>query len=185
VKHGRSLDEAEHAAAQIIGMDARHPPDRPDGRSGARAVEEGLQIDRELYLSIVIDRAQARPVIIASAAGGMDIEEVAARTREDPARGSGSGTGIIPFQGRKLAFAWACRAAAPKLVKVLESIYRRSSNRRLDDRDQPAHRDRRRRLLALDAKVTSTTTRSTATRTQGAARPSEEDPLESRPRSSR
>jgi succinyl-CoA synthetase beta subunit len=99
----------------------------PEGKKVGRVlVEEGLQIDRELYLSIVIDRAQARPVIIASAAGGMDIEEVAASHPEKILRETvDPGTGVVPFQGRKLAFGMGLpAAAAPKLVKLLESIYR-------------------------------------------------------------
>jgi succinyl-CoA synthetase beta subunit len=74
----------------------------------------------------VIDRASACPVVIASAAGGMDIEEVAAshpdkilREYIDP------GTGLVPFQARKLAFGMGLEAGpAQKLVKVLDAIYR-------------------------------------------------------------
>jgi len=72
-------------------------------------IEEGLPIDKEFYLGIVLDRTTGRPVFMASAAGGMDIEEVAAHTPEkifketvDPA------VGFRPFQARKLAFALAC-----------------------------------------------------------------------------
>src|SRR5439155_10156124 len=68
-------------------------------------IEEGLDIRRELYLGIVIDRQVGRPVFMASASGGMDIEEVAAKTPElilkehvEP------GLGLLPFQARKLAF---------------------------------------------------------------------------------
>src|SRR6185295_10337281 len=68
-------------------------------------IEEALPIERELYLGIVLDRVQGKPVFMASAAGGMDIEEVAAKTPElilkeafDPA------SGLSPFQARKLAF---------------------------------------------------------------------------------
>ena len=59
----------------------------PEGRVVSRVlVEEGLQMTRELYLSIVLDRASGKPVMMASAAGGMDIEEVAAATPEKIAR---------------------------------------------------------------------------------------------------
>jgi succinyl-CoA synthetase beta subunit len=89
--------------------DADHSSNRPGGKTVGRVlVEEGLQIDRELYLSVVIDRGSASPVVIASAAGGMDIEEVAA---SDPAKilreHIDPGTGIIAFQARKLAFGGA------------------------------------------------------------------------------
>jgi len=78
----------------------------PAGRIVKRLlIEETLPIERELYLGIVLDRVQGKPVFMASAAGGMEIEEVAARTPEailkeafDPA------AGLAPFQARKLAF---------------------------------------------------------------------------------
>src|SRR3990167_10704924 len=79
-KLAKSADEAEQLAKQMIGMTLITHQTGPEGRTVGRVlVEEGLQIDRELYLSVVIDRATACPVVIASAAGGMDIEEVAAK----------------------------------------------------------------------------------------------------------
>jgi succinyl-CoA synthetase beta subunit len=127
VKLARSAEEAEQLATEMIGMTLITHQTGPEGKKVSRVlVEEGLEIDRELYLSIVIDRAVAAPVIIASAAGGMDIEEVAASDPEkilhetiDP------GAGVIPFQARKLAFGMGLDAkAANKLVKVLETIYK-------------------------------------------------------------
>ena len=79
VKIAKSPNEAETLATQMIGMTLVTHQTGPEGKKVGRVlIEEGLQIDRELYLSIVIDRAAACPVVIASAAGGMDIEEVAA-----------------------------------------------------------------------------------------------------------
>ena len=127
VKVARSADEAEQIARQIIGMTLVTHQTGPEGRKVGRVlVEEGLQIDRELYLSLLIDRASARPVVIASAAGGMDIEEVAAREPHKILRESvHPGTGIVPFQARKLAFAMGLEAGpAGKLVKLLDSMYR-------------------------------------------------------------
>src|SRR5215216_3203024 len=127
VKLAKSPDEAERLAKQMIGMTLVTHQTGPEGRKVGRVlIEEGLQIERELYVSMLIDRAAGRPVIIASAAGGMDIEEVAAthpekilREHIDPA------TGVVPFQARKLAFAIGLEAGpAGKMVKVLESIYR-------------------------------------------------------------
>src|SRR5882672_12713886 len=79
VKLAKSPDEAEKLARDMIGMTLVTHQTGPEGRVVSRVlIEEGLQIERELYLSILLDRAAGRPVIIASAAGGMDIEEVAA-----------------------------------------------------------------------------------------------------------
>jgi succinyl-CoA synthetase beta subunit len=127
VKVAKSADELERLAKQILGMTLITHQTGPEGKKVGRVlVEEGLEIERELYLSIVIDRASAAPVIIASAAGGMDIEEVAASEPEKILREVISpGTGIVPFQARKLAFGMGLGAGpANKLVKVLESIYR-------------------------------------------------------------
>jgi succinyl-CoA synthetase beta subunit len=86
----------------------------PEGRIVQRLlIEETLPIERELYLGIVLDRVQGKPVFMASAAGGMEIEEVAAKTPElilkeplDPA------VGLAPFQARKLAFGIGVPAAS-------------------------------------------------------------------------
>jgi succinyl-CoA synthetase beta subunit len=127
VKVAKSAEELERFAKQILGMTLITHQTGPEGKKVARLlIEEGLEIERELYLSIVIDRASAAPVIIASAAGGMDIEEVAASEPEKILREVISpGTGIVPFQARKLAFGMGLGAGpANKLVKVLESIYK-------------------------------------------------------------
>src|SRR5262252_5828180 len=127
VKLAKSPDEAERLAKQMIGMTLVTHQTGPEGRKVGRVlIEEGLQIERELYLSMLLDRAVGKPVIIASAAGGMDIEEVAAKSPEkilrehiDPA------TGVIPFQARKIAFAIGLESGpAGKMVKVLDAIYK-------------------------------------------------------------
>jgi len=127
VKIAKSIDEVEQLAKQIIGMTLVTHQTGPEGRKVGRVlIEEGLEIDRELYLSILIDRASASPVIIASAAGGMDIEEVAAKEPEKILREHiNPGTGIAPFQGRKLAFGMGLSgAAANKLAALLNAIYK-------------------------------------------------------------
>jgi succinyl-CoA synthetase beta subunit len=127
VKIAKSADEAEQLAKQMLGMTLVTHQTGPEGRKVGRVlIEEGLQIDRELYLSIVIDRASASPVIIASASGGMDIEEVAAKEPEKILREHiDPGTGVIPFQARKLAFGMGLSSGpANKLVKILDSIYK-------------------------------------------------------------
>jgi succinyl-CoA synthetase beta subunit len=127
VKVARSLAEVEPLAKQIIGMNLITHQTGPEGKKVGRVlIEEGLQIERELYVSIVIDRASVSPVIIASAAGGMDIEEVAASEPDKILREPiDPGTGVIPFQARKLAFGMGLAGpVANKLVKVLDSLYR-------------------------------------------------------------
>jgi succinyl-CoA synthetase beta subunit len=127
VKIARSINDVEQLAKQMIGMTLVTHQTGPEGKKVGRVlIEEGLEIDRELYLSILIDRASASPVVIASAAGGMDIEEVAAQEPEKILREHiNPGTGIVPFQGRKLAFGMGLSAGpANKLVKLLDAIYK-------------------------------------------------------------
>src|SRR5436853_5565743 len=95
VKLANSPEEAEQVASQIIGMQLVTHQTGPEGQKVKTVlVEEQMQIERELYLSVLIDSAVAQPVMMASAAGGMDIEEVAASMPEkifrvsiDPATG--------------------------------------------------------------------------------------------------
>ena len=83
VKLAKNPDEAERIARDLIGMTLKTHQTGPEGRVVSRVlVEEGLAIARELYLGLVLDRAAGRPVVMASAAGGVDIEEVAAKTPE-------------------------------------------------------------------------------------------------------
>jgi succinyl-CoA synthetase beta subunit len=107
VKVVKSPEEAESAARSLIDRKMVTSQTGPAGQVVSRLlVEEGVAIDREFYLSIVIDRSTQKPVLMVSAAGGVDIEEVAAKTPEmifkefiEPA------VGLTPFQARKLAFA--------------------------------------------------------------------------------
>jgi len=158
VKLAKSPDEAEQLAKQLLGMTLVTHQTGPEGRKVGRVlVEEGLQIERELYLSIVLDRASACPVIICSAAGGMDIEEVAAKEPEKILREHiDPGTGIIPFQSRKLAFAMGLAAGpANKLVKLLEAVYKAFLETDASMIEvNPLILTKGGDLLALDAKVT-------------------------------
>ena len=98
--------EAERTAEAMLGMTLVTAQTGPGGRRvGRLLIEEALDIERELYVGLVIDRALARPVLMASRAGGMDIEQVAADSPEsirkealDPV------AGLLPFQARRLAF---------------------------------------------------------------------------------
>jgi succinyl-CoA synthetase beta subunit len=97
---------AEAAARQIIGMQLRTPQTPPEGiRVRSVWVERASAIQRELYLSMTLDRARATHVVMASAAGGMEIEEVAARTPDKILREwTHPALGLADYQARRLAF---------------------------------------------------------------------------------
>jgi succinyl-CoA synthetase beta subunit len=106
VKLAATPAEAEALAARMIGMQLVTHQTGPEGKTVKRVlVEEALDIARELYLGLVIDRAREAAVVMASTEGGVEIEKVAAETPErifkeyvDPA------VGLLGFQARKLAF---------------------------------------------------------------------------------
>jgi succinyl-CoA synthetase beta subunit len=126
VKLARSPEEAERLAREMIGMTLVTPQTGPEGRVVSRVlVEEGLQMARELYLGLVLDRASASPVAMASADGGMDIEEVAAKTPERIFKEYiNPGTGLIPFQSRKLGFGVGLDPGqVVKLTRLLNGVF--------------------------------------------------------------
>jgi len=127
VKLARTPEEVRQYASQILGMTLVTHQTGSEGRLvQTLLVEEGLRIEREFYLGLLLDRASSRVVFMASAAGGMDIEEVAAHTPEkilretiDPA------VGMLPFQARNLAFGLGL---APSLIgqatRFMLALYR-------------------------------------------------------------
>jgi succinyl-CoA synthetase beta subunit len=127
VKIAKSPDEAERLAGEILGMKLVTPQTGPEGRIVRRLlIEQGLDIKRELYLSILVDRATGAPVFMASGAGGMEIEEVA---RTNPAailREPISLTvGMQPYQARKLAFRLGLAPeVAGAAVPFMQALYR-------------------------------------------------------------
>jgi succinyl-CoA synthetase beta subunit len=127
VKLAKSADEAGTLAARMLGMKLVTPQTGEEGRIVRRLlIEEGLDIKRELYVSVLVDRALGAPVFMASAAGGMEIEEVAKERPEAILRQTISPeTDFQPFHARKLAFglglsAELAHAAAP----FFQSLYR-------------------------------------------------------------
>jgi succinyl-CoA synthetase beta subunit len=126
VKLAKSPDEAERLARDMIGMTLVTHQTGPEGRVVSRVlVEEGLQMQRELYLSLLLDRAAGKPAMMASAAGGMDIEEVAAKTPEKIVRVHiEPGVGIVPFEARQLGFGMGLDVAqVNKFVKLSTALY--------------------------------------------------------------
>ncbi|MBV9506688.1 MAG: ADP-forming succinate--CoA ligase subunit beta [Acidobacteriia bacterium] len=105
VKVAANATEAADIAKKMLGMTLVTHQTGPEGRVVERLlVEETLPISRELYLGIVLDRVQGKPIFMASAAGGMEIEEVAAKTPELILKEALEDGGLAQFQARKLAF---------------------------------------------------------------------------------
>src|SRR5918998_1155865 len=157
VKLAKSPEEARDIAEKMLGMQLVTHQTGPEGREvRTLLIEEGLPIDQEFYLGIVLDRASGRPVFMASQAGGMDIEEVAAHTPEkilketiDPA------IGFRPYQARKLAFGLGLPAdLINPAAKFMQTLY--AANEQMDAslmEINPFLLTKDRRLIALDAKV--------------------------------
>src|ERR1700733_9959060 len=127
VKVAKSAEEAGALAERMLGMNLVTAQTGPEGRGVRRVlVEEGLDIQREIYLSVLVDRAVGAPVFMASAAGGIEIEEVAKSHPEAILREViRPETDFQPYQARKLAFGLGL---SPELVNVavpfLQSLYR-------------------------------------------------------------
>ena len=127
VKVAKSLDKVRQFASQILGMNLITHQTGPEGKIVKRLlIEEGVNIARELYIGILLDRAISKNVIMVSTEGGMEIEKVAAETPEkivkehiDPS------VGIQQFQARELAFALGLEGDAFKnCVKFLIALYK-------------------------------------------------------------
>lgn len=157
VKLARSPEEARDLAAKMLGMKLVTHQTGPDGREvRVLLVEEGLPIDKEFYLGIVLDRASGRPVFMASAAGGMDIEEVAAKTPEQIFKETiNPAVGFRSFQARKLAFGLGLPgplvSQAVKFMQALYTAYEQMDASLLEINPFLLTKDSR--LIALDAKV--------------------------------
>ena len=126
VKVVKDADEAHDVAARLIGMRLKTYQTGPDGQIVTRVlVEQGLQIDRELYLGLVIDRSTQKPVLMVSPDGGVEIEKVAAETPDrifkafiDPA------LGLQAFQCRQLAFSLGLKGdQVGKAAKMMMALY--------------------------------------------------------------
>ncbi len=158
VKIAKSVEEAGEIAGKMLGMKLVTHQTGPEGRIVHRLlVEETLPIEKELYLGILVDRGEGKPVFMASAAGGMDIEQVAAERPEailkqyvDP------GMGLEPFQARKIAFSLGLKPQQINpAVQFLTSLYRAflESDASLVEIN-PFISCTDGRLFALDAKLT-------------------------------
>jgi len=153
VKIVKSMEELESAVEGMLGKVLR-TFQCPDGKPVNRVwIERATAIERELYLSVTLDRARAKPVMMASAAGGMEIEEIARENPDailieeiDPA------LGLMPYQARKIAF----RLNLPvreftSLAMTLYRVYTELDASLVEI--NPLVVDREGRLIALDAKL--------------------------------
>src|SRR5262245_21111923 len=127
VKVVKGRDAARDAAKALLGMTLVTHQTGPEGRVVGRVlVEEGLDIGRELYLGLVIDRATERPILMVSPDGGVEIEKVAEETPDrifqafiDPA------LGLQGYQARQLAFALGLTGdQVGKAVKLMQAVYK-------------------------------------------------------------
>ena len=158
VKIADSVAAVGELASKMLGMTLVTHQTGSEGRVVRRLlIEETLPIERELYIGILVDRGEGKPVFMASSAGGMDIEQVAAETPEkilkeyiDP------GTGLQGFQARKLAFALGLKPAlvgqAVQFMKGLYKAFEETDGSLLEINPFITTKDDR--LFALDAKVT-------------------------------
>ena len=148
---------AEQAAAQILGMMLKTPQTPPEGIKVREVlVEEASAIDRELYLSITLDRARATHVVMASQAGGMEIEEVAAKTPDKILREwAHPALGVADFQARRLAFGLGLAGEQFKqgtaLIRNLFALYLAKDCSLVEINPLVVTKDGR--VLALDAKL--------------------------------
>jgi succinyl-CoA synthetase beta subunit len=158
VKVSKGLDAVDTNAKAILGMQLVTHQTGPAGqRVGRVLVEEGLAIARELYVGMLVDRSTKKIVLMASADGGMDIEEVAAKTPERIHKALVEpGTGLLPFQAQQLAFAIGLSGdSVRKATKLMLSLYQAflASDASLLEIN-PLIVTESGDLLALDAKMT-------------------------------
>ena len=159
VKIARSPEEVAEATEAILSRPLVTPQTGAEGRKVYRVlVEEGVRIERELYLAMLIDRAQASPVVIFSPAGGMEIEEVAAKTPElvltQPVCPD---TGWMPYHGRNLFYRIE-PLPAPDSIRQLMALAGRLYNVFVDldcslAEINPLVITKQGDVLALDAKI--------------------------------
>lgn len=127
VRIAKSVEEAAELAEKMLGMTLVTHQTGPEGRIVRRLlIEETLPIEKELYLGIVIDRVEAKPVFMASAAGGMEIEQVAAENPDAILKEHiAPGMGLEAFQARKAAFQLGLKPQQiNEAVRLMTGLYR-------------------------------------------------------------
>ena len=156
VKPAWSVDEVRRHAGQMLGMTLKTPQTGPEGRVVKQLlVEESVEIDKELYLGFVVDRNSQRVALMASSEGGMDIEEVAARTPEKIHRlfiNPDTGLGVAEADGiaRRIGIADRAVVQARVLMQNLWQAFDGSDASLAEINPLVLTRDGR--VIALDAK---------------------------------
>jgi len=157
VKIAKSVEEAGQLAEKMLGMTLITHQTGPEGRVVRRLlIEETLPIEKELYLGILVDRAEGKPVFMASAAGGMDIEQVAAENPQAILKEYiAPGMGLEAFQARKIAFQLGLKPQlinqAVQLLTNLYKVFEATDGSLLEINPFITTTDGR--LFALDAKI--------------------------------
>ena len=161
VKLARGLEAVKENAAQILGMQLVTHQTGPEGQKVKKVlIEEGMDINKELYLSLLVDRESQSVVILASTEGGMDIEQVAAKTPEKILRETIDPTvGVLGFQSLRLARGLRVAQVDPKLVRpmsaMIGSLYQAFISEDCSLLEiNPLVLTHDLRVVALDAKVT-------------------------------
>jgi len=157
VKLARNIDEVRQRSSEILGMRLVTHQTGPEGRIVKRLlIEEGMDIAREMYIGITLDRARSQNVVMASTEGGVEIEKVAAETPEKILKEYVQpGVGLQQFQARKLCFGLGLSGEAFKNgVKFLLALYKayEASDASLAEIN-PLVITQDGKVLALDAKI--------------------------------
>ncbi|MEK6565994.1 MAG: ADP-forming succinate--CoA ligase subunit beta [Bacteroidota bacterium] len=157
VKLARSIDEVRQCSSEILGMRLVTHQTGPEGRIVKRVlIEEGMNIAKELYVGITLDRSRSQNVVMASKEGGVEIEKVAAESPEKILKEYvHPGAGIQQFQARRLCFGLGLTGEAFKNgVKFMLALYKayESTDSSLDEIN-PLVITQEGRVLALDAKI--------------------------------
>lgn len=158
IKLAQSAEEAQELAGQLLGSQLVTPQTGPEGKVvNCVLIEKGVNIEKEFYLGIVIDRSQQRPVFMASREGGVEIEEVAQKNPELILKEHvHPGVGLQAFQARKIAFGLGLEGkAVGNATRFMSSLYQafESSDASLAEINPLVLTDQG-ELCALDAKMT-------------------------------
>src|ERR1041385_5432787 len=161
VKLCRTADEIHDCAAAMLGQVLVTKQTGPDGRLVSKVMVAGApKIKKELYLAVLLDRASSRPLMMASTEGGVDIEEVAAKTPEKIVRETiDPAVGMVPYQARKLAAALGLKGdLINPAVKLLLGVYKTwwecdASMVEINPLCIIAGNDGKETLMAVDAKI--------------------------------